>query len=71
MVPKFTCTEEALEFGRHCPQEQCQELQAARKKLLQSVYNAREQGDYNTALDYAWQAQFCREAFETTKKEVR
>ena len=74
---KFTCTEEALTYGRKATKEEIKELEEKRHAALWLAARARERGDLNEALQHAFCAQFYREAIEAfnsrpvTKKRKR
>jgi len=61
---KFTCTEEALAYGRMASKEEIEELKEKRHAALWLAARARERGAFNEALQHTFSAQFYREAIE-------
>lgn len=70
MIFGFSSTDEALEFGRTCSPEQVRQLREARHVAMRFTKKARAKGDLNLAMEYATQAQFCREALEARRMRI-
>ena len=61
---KFTCTEEALAYGRRATKSEIEELREKRYAALWLAARAKERGTLNEALQHTFSAQFYREAIE-------
>ena len=61
---KFTCTEEAIEYGRKATRREIEELKERRYAALQLAVRMKNKGDFDRALQHTFAAQFYREAIE-------
>jgi len=64
LIPKLTCTQDALAFGKIATKEQIKEMQIKRQKKIEECVSLQNQGKFNAAMDVAVTAQLLREAIE-------
>jgi len=72
LIPKLTCTQDAIAFGKIATKEQIKEMLIKREKKIEECNSLQNQGKLQAAMDVAVAAQLLREAIEMnalTKKE--
>jgi len=72
LIPKLTCTQDAIAFGKIATKEQIEEMMIEREKKIKECNSLQNQGELQAAMDVAVTAQLFREAIEMntlTKKE--